>query len=183
MVKSEFYRFEEVSGPIGSDLSPKSRTKERVILGIIVLALIGALIGVSVYFSRKNNELEDENAALKASGLALTTESVSTQTLHSLHKRIDCIPEAQGKYINATLELCQQRKCIFQKSGVEGIPDCYFAQNVGYKVKVNSFKETVLGYQLQLEINGFGGPFGNDWKYVDFNVEMRGNDIIRFMVI
>ena len=186
---SDIYRFEEDSSRTGlSDTTPKSRTKERVVFVVLILALIGALIGVSIYFTNKNNDLEDDNAK-KTSKLAQlsqigeVTESPTTDSLPDvdvLNKRIDCIPEAASKFVEATEELCHKRGCYFQKSGVDGVPDCYFSEKVGYSVK--SYTETSLGLRLKLELNGNGGPFGNDWKHVDLNVEMRGNDIIRFTV-
>ncbi|XP_071117585.1 maltase-glucoamylase-like isoform X2 [Haliotis cracherodii] len=93
--------------------------------------------------------------------------------------RIDCYPEALSWKIGVTKEECEKRNCIFDKDGRAPFPLCYFRQeDYGYSVS-GPVEQTTLGFRVPLTRLG-EGPFGNDVQNITFNVEMRGNDVLRF---
>ena len=112
------------------------------------------------------------------------TSSVSPSSTESpsLLQRIDCIPEAKGQNVKVTEELCSRRGCIYDQNNaaVDNIPSCYFSpENTGYTV--TNVRNTPLGFKCDLDLKS-KGPFGFDLSHMEFEVQMLGNDIIRFKV-
>ncbi|XP_046544792.1 LOW QUALITY PROTEIN: sucrase-isomaltase, intestinal-like [Haliotis rubra] len=104
---------------------------------------------------------------------------VWTQETDDYFTRIDCYPEALSWKISVTKEECEKRNCVFDNSTHAPIPACYFHQeNYGYSVS-GPVEQTALGFRVPLTRLG-AGPFGNDVQNITFNVEMRGNDVLRF---
>ncbi|XP_067678896.1 maltase-glucoamylase-like [Haliotis asinina] len=102
-----------------------------------------------------------------------------TQETSDHFTRIDCYPEALSWKISVTKEECEKRNCVFDNSTNAPIPACYFRQeNYGYSVS-GPVEQTTLGFRVPLTRLG-AGPFGNDVQNITFNVEMRGNDVLRF---
>ena len=112
------------------------------------------------------------------------TSSVTPSSTESpsLLQRIDCIPEAKGQNVKVTEELCSRRGCIYDQNNaaVDNIPSCYFSpEKTGYTV--TNVRSTPLGFKCDLDLKG-KGPFGLDLSHMEFEVQMLGNDIIRFKV-
>lgn len=199
----KFYRFEETSAePIGSSEKSKSSKRERIFWIICVLLLIGAVIGVSIYFTQKDQDddssiggkTDEQSGGKITTPMILTTKSPITEApttngptnaptrkpdMDEMLKRIDCIPEAHGGVVEATLELCDRRGCTYSDTGEAGIPACYFGSDQGYRV--TSYEDTTLGFRVYLN-KKIDGPFGNDLEKAVFELEMRGDNIIRFKV-
>ncbi|XP_060598146.1 sucrase-isomaltase, intestinal-like [Ruditapes philippinarum] len=194
MSDDKFYRFEESASPvvIGEE-KPKSCSRERLCWILLVLLLIGAVIGVSVYFTGKDDTASDGKLDAQTGGKVTTGAPVVTVTtkgtaattskttekpdIQELYKRIDCIPEAHGGVVKATPELCTRRRCVYSDSGIAGIPVCYFKPGQGYRAA--RYENTNLGFRVNLE-KKVDGPFGSDLDTAVFNVEMRGDNMIRF---
>ncbi|XP_052774040.1 sucrase-isomaltase, intestinal-like isoform X2 [Mya arenaria] len=198
----KMHRFEQ-SDVIGENSRSKGMNRERCFWVILAILLIAAVIGVSVYFTKNYVKKSDDPAAGSVtdsqvgkktttaqpptgSNTQTSTQATATTTsvmkpkpsLEELQRRVDCIPEYQGRQVKPTEELCNNRGCIYDETDELGIPVCYFSQKKGYKV--TGVTETPLGYRVNLENRG-EGPFGDDWVEAVFMVEMLGNDIIRFM--
>lgn len=203
------YQFtqDEVIGPDGKQRSTGC-TRERCLWILIALLLIGAVVGVSVYFTQNYTHNDDvPDAPERQAGTKGTTsvsivtgsgdsgstkqmettkpstttspQSTTSYTRTELLQRIDCIPEAEGNVTIATRELCDKRFCFYDDTGEDGIPVCYFNPDIGYKVV--GITNTALGFRVDLE-QKMDGPFGNDIEKVVFEVHMLGNNIIRFQV-
>lgn len=183
----KFYRFEQTTdSPLENHEKSKSCTRERICWIFLVLLLIGAVVGVSVYFTQKDKDdsaaggKKDEQMGDKVTTAAptkLTSAKPSASTgAPDVFQRIDCIPEAQGGVVKATQELCNRRRCLYSDSGE---PVCYFSSMQGYMAK--EYENTDLGFRVYLE-KKVDGPFGDDFQEAVFNVEMRGDNIIRFTV-
>lgn len=197
----KFYKFEETSSPIviGEEKS-KSCTRERLCWIFLVLVLIGAVVGVSVYFTGKDKD-SAEGKTDTQNGDKITTGKITTGTpvvtvtttkatttmskvtekpdMQQMYKRIDCIPEAQGGVVKVTQELCSRRRCVYSDTGIKDIPVCYFDSDQGYRAV--RYETTNLGYRVNLEKKA-DGPFGSDFDTAVFNIEMRGDNLIRFTV-
>lgn len=187
----KFYRFEQTSDtPLESNEKSKSCTRERICWIFLVLLLIGAVVGVSVYFTQKDKDdsaaagKSDEQtgdkttaAPTKLTSVVSTAKPSSSSTgAPDVLQRIDCIPEAQGGVVKATKELCNRRRCLYSDSEE---PACYFSSEQGYRAK--EYENTNLGFRVYLE-KKVDGPFGDDFQEAIFSVEMRGDNIIRFTV-
>lgn len=189
---------------IGSDGRRRSSgcSRERCLWILFALLLIGAVVGVSVYFTQNYTHNDDvPNAPERQVGTKGTTsvsivtgstkqtqtkpstttspQSTASYTRTELLQRIDCIPEAKGNVTIATRELCDKRFCFYEDTGEDGIPVCYFNPDIGYKVV--GVTNTAVGFRVDLE-QKMDGPFGNDIERVVFEVHMLGNNIIRFQV-
>ncbi|XP_052256801.1 sucrase-isomaltase, intestinal-like isoform X2 [Dreissena polymorpha] len=207
----KFHSFDQ-SEIVGENYKSRRSNRERYVWIFLVLALIAAVIGVSIYFSKnyeKKGSSESGSSGAQtgdvasttapkptstASGIVTTKQSTDTvqststsgtivpsttvpPTEDELRRRIECIPEAQGGVVKATPELCDKRGCIYSQSNKKGVPDCYFSQEIGYKV--NGVSNTALGFRADL-VKKKEGPFGDDLEKAVFVVEMLGDDIIHF---
>lgn len=207
MKRDDFYRFEESSENVVGYSNGRSKvTPAKVFIGFLIVALAVALIAVVIYYNtgERKTKLEgnvasptDEQIASPAS-TTLTSPIFSTDasmtstsptaltsptapSTEELNKRIDCIPEATGQYVNVTEDLCRKRNCIFDRKDYgNGAPLCFFAtQKTGYRV--SRCQDTKLGFKCDLQLKG-QGPFGLDLNIMEFEVQMLGDDIVRFKV-
>ena len=113
---------------------------------------------------------------------APSTSSTVPPSTDELLQRIDCIPEAKGQNVKVTKELCSRRNCIFDTKNYGTItsPACYFSsEKTGYKA--SNFQDTGLGFKCDLDLKG-QGPFGLDLTHMEFEVQMLGDNILRFKV-
>ena len=202
--KNDIHRFQQME--VIGETPRKSGNRERICWIVLVLLLIAAVIGVSVYFTQNYEKKGDDSESgkndaqnqgttrappvtvtTKATTAAPTTSKATTTTKattapptdEELQRRTDCIPEAQGMYVKATQELCAERGCVYEESSKSDVPVCFFKPDQGYKV--SQVSETALGFRVDLERKS-AGPFGDDWNTAVFSVEMLGNDIIHFQV-
>lgn len=173
--------------------------RERGVWVVLCLVLAAALIGVIVYFTQnysKNSDtlsipekqtgtLGTTNAPIVTKPTAASPTGASSSTTHQppsrseLLQRLDCIPEAMGNASKANRELCSKRFCIYDDTGEPGIPVCYFCPDLGYRVQ--GITHTNNGFRVDLEKKQ-DGPFGRDIEEAVFEVQMLGNDLIRFTV-
>ncbi|KAL4237199.1 hypothetical protein ACF0H5_005579 [Mactra antiquata] len=175
----KFYNLSEVNYPPELSKSKKSN-RERCCWILLVLILIGAVVGVTVYFTQKDDGGTSGNSdTQKGTGATTTTATTSTNNVprEELESRINCIPEAEGGVTMVTKELCEDRRCVYEPTSVPGIPHCYYSKQQGYRVE--SWETTSLGYRAYLSMKS-DGPFGDDIESVIFDVEMRDNETIRF---
>ena len=117
-----------------------------------------------------------------ASSTQSSTSSAVPPSTDELLQRIDCIPEAKGQNVKVTKELCSRRNCIFDTKnyGTITAPACYFSsEKTGYKA--SNFQDTGLGFKCDLDLKG-QGPFGLDLTHMEFEVQMLGDNILRFKV-
>ena len=196
MTGEKFYHFEEDAGVSAVGEGKKSKvTPVKVIVGLLIVALAAALIGVLIYYNTGDRKSKNEQgSAEQQTGSDSTTkqstyQSTSTTTLTStippstdeLLQRTDCIPEAKGQNVNVTEALCFKRGCIFDENdyGIDA-PHCFFSsEKMGYKV--SNYQTTGLGFKCDLDLKG-QGPFGLDLNHMEFEVQMLGDNIIRFKV-
>ena len=183
--KDEFYRFEETPGsqPYGGSSEKSSCSAAKVFVGLLVIALAAALIAVVVYYNtgERKTKLDAETPGSSDEQVGGTTTTTVAPPVEKLYRRIDCIPEGKGQYVNVTQELCLKRNCIYD-SGNHGnnAPTCYFStEKTGYSA--TNCRDTMLGFKCDLHLKG-QGPFGLDLEMMEFEVQMLGDNIVRFKV-
>ena len=189
MKKEDFYRFEESPGnrPIGGSSGKSKCTPAKVFVRFLVVALAAALIAVVVYYNtgERKTKLDADDAGSGSSdeqiGDTTTTATTLPPSNEELYRRIDCIPEGKGQYVNVTEDLCLKRNCIYDgKNYGSDAPACYFStQETGYTA--SHCRDTQLGFKCDLDLKG-QGPFGLDLGEMEFEVQMLGDNIIRFKV-
>ena len=187
MKKGDFYRFEESPGnqPIGGSSGKSKCSPCKVFVGFLVIALAAALIAVVVYYNtgeRKTKlDAEDPGSTDEQVGETTTQATVTTPPIEELYKRIDCLPEAKGQYVNVTQDLCLKRNCIYDGlNHGNDAPACYFStEKTGYSA--SNCRDTQLGFKCDLHLKG-QGPFGLDLTMMEFEVQMLGDNIVRFKV-
>ena len=98
--------------------------------------------------------------------------------------RISCFPEGERDG-PITESKCQERGCIYQPSSVEGVPPCFISfseeeHSHGYRMTGDA-TQTELGWSVELHARG-KSIFGSPIKILRMDVEMRGDNILRFKV-
>ena len=98
---------------------------------------------------------------------------------------LDCNPEAfRGVDVLSETE-CVNRGCIYDTTHSQ-LPSCLMSPKAyGYEV-AGSREDTELGFKYLLKHKGKLGPYSSDEnkdiEFLNFEVEMRGNDVLRFKV-
>nr|XP_022314501.1 maltase-glucoamylase, intestinal-like [Crassostrea virginica] len=144
-------------------------SKERVGITLLVLVVLACIITPIVYLIQQPDKRED-GPKTSAPVPAIPAE---------LHQRIDCLPEARGKYVKLTKEKCERRNCVFVQE--QSNTSCVYPaiSDYGYSV----IQESVAAHKTMFYLRKRGkGPFGD--KSPDFVepilvVEERGDNLVR----
>lgn len=147
-------------------------SKERVGITLLVLVVLACIITPIVYLIQQPDKRED-GPKTSAPVPAIPAE---------LHQRIDCLPEARGKYVKLTKEECERRNCVFVQE--QSNTSCVYPaiSEYGYSV----IQESVAAHKTIFYLRKRGkGPFGD--KSPDFVepilvVEERGDNLVRIKV-
>ena len=145
--------------------------KKHIVLiaALVLIAITAIIIGLAVGLTRRSDD--DDVYPLPPS---------SDKELF----RVNCVPEAEGGVIAVTQELCKARGCVYEPSSRSyGAPSCFLPQDdsIGYRV-VSGPEKTTLGERWFLERKNSWGIYAENFQYITFDVENRGNDIFRFKV-
>lgn len=94
-------------------------------------------------------------------------------------KRFDCYPEPFGNE-----EGCHKRGCCWnpsKKSDDMNVPYCYYGEG-GFGYEVSNVTDTVTGFELELQLHGPGGPYGNDVKTLKADFRLESNTRVHVKV-
>ena len=98
---------------------------------------------------------------------------------------LDCNPEAfRGVDVLSETE-CVNRGCTYDMTHSQ-LPSCLMSpKDYGYEV-AGSREDTELGFKYLLKHKEKAGPYSSDKnkdiEFLNFEVEMRGNEVLRFKV-
>ena len=98
---------------------------------------------------------------------------------------IDCNPEAFRGVDIVTKAECENRGCNYDDTHSQ-LPSCFQAAgHYGYRVAGQKI-DTALGFRYLLQHKGNKGPYSSDKnkdiEFLIFDVEMRGDSVLRFKV-
>lgn len=98
--------------------------------------------------------------------------------------RIDCFSEGESTLETISESGCESRGCIYDAdTTTPRVPKCYLPQDniTGFKV-ISGPDNTPLGLQWKLERKTVLGIYDENIQNVTFDIELRGDDLLRFKV-
>lgn len=98
-----------------------------------------------------------------------------------LHQRIDCLPEARGKFMKLTKEECERRNCVFVQE--QSNQSCVYPDNSEYGYSVVQETITLSATRYYLRKRGKSPFTSPDFKEPVVVVEERGDNLVRIKVI
>lgn len=177
-IYSEPHEFRDL-GKKQIDTYKKSAVRKKLGIGFGVtggVVLVGGILGLAIWLSTRPPPVIQTTVVYEAS---------TAPTLTQLEqRRVNCLPEAEGGVDPETKEDCEARGCVWDRSPFEstGVPPCFFPQTDEFGYQVIGTEDTPLGHKFYLERLAEDGIFGQNIRFVTFEVEMTDDHLIRFKV-
>lgn len=145
-------------------------SKERVGITLLVVVVLACIITPIVYLVQQPDKRQDGPKTLP-------TPAPVPAIPAELRQRIDCLPEARGKFMKLTKEECERRNCVFVQE--QSNQSCVYPDNSEYGYSVVQETITLSATRYYLRKRGKSPFTSPDFKEPVVVVEERGDNLVR----